>query len=338
MSTSENKNAFFKKAHKPVPEYGLLAEPLDEAPKIVTHGIYKVADIHKKNIGIDSDFQRTLNRKQISNISKNYDPDNCDLPNVYMHEHKGKFYIQITDGQHRISATPDDVVTCRVVNTKPSITRCLEANNPKTKSSWEQNALFWAKKAEIDRLRLSDKENINGIIERFKTLGYTPLNPTKQKPIDLGSNVANLHKQIYNAIKTKLKGRILEKGETQAIVKKVMDDTVDIVDYVFGEEIREGKKTSFGKQIWSGLPQFLLDSREKFGLGGAYDVDLIKGALAKGTWGIGGYHPRRDKLETFQDFQDAAIQYELKKVKGVHNRRADCWQRLFLDMYKLYTS
>ena len=336
--TTRNKTTFYKKAHKPVPEYGLLAEPLNKAPKITKHGIYNLADIHKKNIGIDSDFQRTLNRKQIDNISKNYDPDNCDLTNVYMHEHQDKFYIQITDGQHRISASPDEVITCRIVNTKASITRCLEANNPKTKSSWEQNALFWGRKAEIDRLRLSDAENINGIIDRFKTLGYTPLNPTKQKAVDIGSNIANLHKQIYNAIKNKLKGRILEQGETQAIVKKVMDDTVDIVDYVFGEEIREGNKTQFGGQIWSGLPQFLLDSREKFGMGGAYDVNLIKGALVEGTWGIGGYHPRKDKLEKFQDFQDATLEYEARKVTGVSGRKADCWQRLFLDMYKLYTN
>ena len=112
--TTRNKTTFYKKAHKPVPEYGLLAEPLNKAPKITKHGIYNLADIHKKNIGIDSDFQRTLNRKQIDNISKNYDPDNCDLPNVYMHEHQDKFYIQITDGQHRISASPDEVITCRI--------------------------------------------------------------------------------------------------------------------------------------------------------------------------------------------------------------------------------
>jgi len=143
---------------------------------------------------------------------------------------------------------------------------------------------------------------------------------------------------MLNAINTRLKSRLLEDKERWAFTKKIMEDTVEIVDHVFNEEVKEEGRTKFGGQIWSGLPQFLLDSREKFGLGGVYDIEEIKNILKGGVWGISGYHPRMEKLETLHDFSQAAKEYELKKVKGVSDRRADYWQRLFLDMHKLYNS
>ena len=333
-----NKSKFYLGSHEPVKEYGLLAQPLSKAPKVTTHGNYNLVDLNRENIGIDKDFQRSLNRTQISNIQSKWDDDNCDLPNVYIHKHNGKYFPQITDGQHRICASPHEVITCRTVNTLASITRCLEANDPRTKSSWEVNALFWARKAELDRLKGVDKENIKGLIKCFKRLGYNPLNPTKDQAVDLGGNIASLHKKMLNAINTRLRSRLLEDKERWAFTKKIMEDTVEIVDHVFNEEVKEEGRIKFGGQIWSGLPQFLLDSREKFGLGGVYDIEEIKNILKGGVWGISGYHARKEKLETFNDFSTAAKEYELKKVKGVSDRRADYWQRLFLDMYKLHNS
>jgi hypothetical protein len=328
------KTKFYQNSHKPVTEYNLHAKPLSKAPEIKQVGIYKITQIKKENIGVDEAFQRALNKKQIKNIQDNWDDDDCDLPNIYLHKYKGKYYPQITDGQHRICASPHDTIDCRVVNTLASITRCLRANDPKTKSQWEVNARFWGRAEAITRLNESDPNNIHGIIKVFKKLGYNPLNPTKEKALDLGSSVAALHGQILAAINTMLKNRLLDEKEKAAITKKVMEDTVEIVDHVFGEEIASQKK--FGAQMWSGLPQFLLDSIKDRGLGGDYNIDDIKKMIKKGTWSIGGHHPRKDKLVTFAQFEMATLKYQAKAIKAVSTRKANCWQRLFFDMYKLY--
>jgi hypothetical protein len=131
-----------------------------------------------------------------------------------------------------------------------------------------------------------------------------------------------------------LKNRLLESKEKAAITKKVMEDTVNIIDYVFRDEIGDEKK--FGMQMWSGLPQFLLDSIEDRGLGGSYDIDKVKDAIKNGVWSIGGIHPRKDKLKAWFEFESATVKYQSKDIKGVSKRKANCWQRLFFDMYKLY--
>lgn len=331
MST---KTKFYKNSHKPVIEYDLHAKPLSKAPKIKQVGIYKITQIKKENIGVDEGVQRALNRKQIKNIQDNWDDDDCDLPNIYLHKYEGKYYPQITDGQHRICASPHDTIDCRVVNTLASITRCLRTNDPKTTSQWEVNARFWGHAEAITRLKESDPNNMHGIIKLFKKLGYNPLNPTKEKPLDLGSSVAALHGQILAAINTMLRNRLLNEKEKAAITKKVMEDTVKIVDHVFGEEIASQK--TFGAQMWSGLTQFLLDSIEDRGLGGDYNIDDIKKMIKKGDWSIGGHHPRKDKLHTFVQFEMATLKYQAKAIKAVSTRKANCWQRLFFDMYKLY--
>ena len=125
-----------------------------------------------------------------------------------------------------------------------------------------------------------------------------------------------------------------DEKEKAAITKKVMEDTVKIVDHVFGEEIASQKK--FGAQMWSGLPQFLLDSIKDRGLGGDYNIDDIKKMIKKGAWSIGGNHPRKDKLLTFAHFEMATLKYQAKAIKAVSTRKANCWQRLFFDMHKLY--
>lgn len=113
-----------------------------------------------------------------------------------------------------------------------------------------------------------------------------------------------------------------------------MEDTLKIVDHVFGDEIADQKK--FGAQLWSGLPQFLLDSIKDRGLGGDYDIDRVKEVISKGVWSIGGHHPRKDKLNSWFEFESATVQYQSKDIKGVSKRKANCWQRLFFDMYKLH--
>jgi|TARA_R110000796_G_scaffold235863_1_gene354995 hypothetical protein len=332
--TKKNKTKFYKNSHKPVTKYRLLAKPLSKAPEIEEVGIYKIAQIKKENIGVDEAFQRALNKNQIRNIQENWDDDDCDLPNIYLHKYKGKYYPQITDGQHRICASPHDTIDCRVVNTLASITRCMRANDPKTKSQWEVNARFWGHAEAITRLNESDPDNLHGIIKLFKQLGYNPLNPTKEKALDLGSNVAALHGQILAAINSMLRNRLLSSTEKAAITKKVMEDTVKIVDHVFRDEIANQK--AFGMQMWSGLPQFLLDSVKDRGLGGDYDIENIKNIIANGIWSIGGSHPRKEPLKTFVQFEFAVLKYQAKSIKGVSGRKANCWQRLFFDMHKLY--
>ena len=45
----------------------------------------------------------------------------------------GLTYYQATDGQHRLCAHPDEKVLCRIVNTLAAVTRCIQANDTRTK-------------------------------------------------------------------------------------------------------------------------------------------------------------------------------------------------------------
>ena len=71
------KNTFVTTQNKPITEYNIGAVPVETKKEFKVkpiHGI-KLALIPKKNIGIDPNYQRQYNKKQIKNISDKWDYD-----------------------------------------------------------------------------------------------------------------------------------------------------------------------------------------------------------------------------------------------------------------------
>ena len=345
MKKANKKNHFYKEYHKPVEKYGLHAKPLKKKPEVSKVGIYELITVPKENIGIDEEYQRILKHKQISNIKSTWDDEICDLPNFFVHEEKetGEVFIQLTDGQHRSCANPHKEITGRKVNTLSPVQRCLQANNPKTKSNWDVNARFWGLFVELGRIGSVDENQIQAIVKTFKSLGYNPVDRTKHKVTDISGNIAKFHSTILNVIQRELNKRIgLRDAEKREMSAQVMDDVVNIIHEVFNDEINsipENRiKLQWGKQIWCAVTQFLLDSRKGFGLGGEYDRDEIIEVMRRGEWRMGGYSNKSAKaiLKTTEDYEDIAEKYRAKKIKGVSTRYADCWQRIIFDMHKYY--
>jgi|TARA_Y100000004_G_scaffold9795_1_gene10613 hypothetical protein len=338
---------FNKKHHVAIERYALMGKPLDEMPKTVKVGIYNLATIPRENLGIDSQYQRALKHKQISKIQENWDDEICDLPSFYLYEDEktGKVYPQIIDGQNRTCANPHDEITGRVINTLAPVERCLQANNPKTKSVWDVHAQYWCQYVAVTRLRQTDNKFVKGLVKAFQALGYDPKDVTKFKSevTDISGQIGKYHQTMYNAIAREL-GRVprvgLAEADKASFRAKVMTDVVTIIDQVFKREIAEhaeGTVTNqWGQQIWAGLTQFLTDSREDFGLGGSYDVDEIIKIMRRGQWRMGGTKGKYQIVETINDYDNIADKYKAKDIKGVSKRNADCWQRIIFDMHKYY--
>jgi|TARA_R110002020_G_C16154615_1_gene762934 hypothetical protein len=321
------KEEFITKAHVAIKEYGLEAEPTSQAFKETkTHGI-RLCTIPKKNLGIDKDYQRAINHKQIKRINENWDIDNYEPANVYHYKGTdGLNRYQVTDGQHRVCAHPDDTVTCRVVNTLSAVTRSLQVNDPSTKSAWTVDDLFWAKKTAINRGSQKDTTFIGATIKLFKQFGWTPLHPDKKLPQDLGGRIARIHKSWeVNTIRN-LDARIaLPQKERDQMAFKVMQDAAKIMSSVF-PDIDYG---SYGGHLWTALFDWL--SSEKHGLACNYSVDEVIKVLKRGNWSINGKgRLRKEILKTRKDFYDAAQDYIRKAA--VTNRLHNAYRQLFTDM------
>lgn len=346
MSIKEKTKPLFYKGHNGSPkskagDFGLKALPLKRKLKVEQFGQYKVVRIKKENIGIDTSFQRAIDVKRIERIRQEWDYETCDLPCLYVSKSDEGYHYQITDGQHRICACPDDEVLCRVVNTKSSVKRCLEANDPNTKSTWSVHDLFWAKKTWIERDDLQDDQHIMTIIDAYRNEGWTPSHPLKEKKYDIGSDIATVHSSIYNTTVKHLRSRNWEASEKRKAVGDVMNDVVTIMSEVFGEAISARKKNGapvvkFGGVMWSALAHALTYDRKGLGLGFHYDINEVIEAMKSGIWGVKGKNPRKDLLDSI-DAYNAAMHYYLQKGdKSVRNRRTNAMAKVIVDMVKLY--
>lgn len=322
------KEDFITKAHIAIKEYGLDAEPSPQPFKAVQiHGI-NLVQIPKKNLGVDKDYQRAIDPKQIKHINENWDIDNYEPASVYHHKSKdGMNIYQITDGQHRVCAHPDDSVTCRTVNTLSPVTRSLQANDPRTKQSWKVHDLFWAEKTAIDRGDQKDTAFILPTIKLFRKFGWKPEKRKRDKtPTDVGGMIAEIHKSWQvNTIKN-LDARVaLPQKERDVMAFMVMEDTAKIMSSVF-PDIDYGSPAS---RIWTALFDWL--SNERHGLACNYDDDEIIEVLKSGNWCINARGKfRKEILKTRKDFYNAAYDYIRKGA--VTNRLHNAYLKLFSDM------
>ena len=199
------KTTFVTTQNKPITEYKIGAVPVETEKEFkVTpiHGI-KLALIPKKNIGIDPNYQRQYNKKQIRSIYDKWDYDLYEPVSIYMHRDKksGLTYYQATDGQHRLCAHPDDKVLCRIVNSLAAVTRCIQANDTRTKKGWSVDDRFWAKNTELDRVGCPDETLIKFTITTFEALGWSPLHPQREAAKDVGGKIAAIHDYFTKYIK-----------------------------------------------------------------------------------------------------------------------------------------
>lgn len=322
------KERFVITSHKPNKKYGLGAKPTRKAFKETKWNGFKLAMIPKENIGIDSDYQRVADQNQVARINQKWDGDIYEFVNVYRHyDSKTKLhYYQATDGQHRLCAHPESVVPCRIVNTKAPVTRCIEANDPRTKRAWTIDDQFWAKKAELDRIKIDDPEQIKAVIKVFKSLGWTPVNPSKKVPVDVGGRIAKIHKSWKNnAVKNIDKRKSWPTAEKRKTSLMVFDHVCQIMKAVFPDIDYHCSAT----RLWTAMFDWLTNDTQ--GLGLDYDVDHLIKMFQNGEWGI--RRKKKEPLKTRRDYHLAANDYIRS---GMSNDRVhDALLKVFNKMHDL---
>tara|TARA_B100001964_G_scaffold209469_1_gene242983 strand:+ start:135 stop:1118 length:984 start_codon:yes stop_codon:yes gene_type:complete len=323
------KAKFVTTSHKPLEKYGLGAKPTHKAFKETKWNGFKLAMIPKENIGIDSDYQRVADKTQVARINEKWDGDIYEFVNVYRHydEKTRLHFYQATDGQHRLCAHPDDVVPCRIVNSKAPVTRCIEANDPRTKRAWSIDDQFWAKNAELNRVKsIKDEDQIKNTIKIFKSFGWNPVNPSKQVPTDIGGRIAKIHATWKTNTQKNLVLRVaLSKKEKEVMSLSVLRDAATIMSEVFPSIDYVG----YAGRVWTALFDWL--SNEKHGLGCNYDINEIVSVFKGGRWGLRG--PRKQRLETLKDFRGAAQEYIRKEI--ITDRMHLAYLKLFNDMFQI---
>ena len=275
------KNTFVTTQNKPITEYKIGAVPVETKKEFKVksiHGI-KLALIPKENIGIDPNYQRQYNKKQINNISDKWDYDLYEPVCVYMHrnEKTGLTYYQATDGQHRLCAHPDKKVLCRIVNTLAAVTRCIQANDTRTKKAWSVDDRFWAKNTELDRVKCKDKTLIKFTIKTFKSKGWSPLHPQREAAKDVGGKIASIHDYFSKYIEKNISPRIeLSEHIRTKLAKEAIEDTADIM-----HELYDVNYISYGGRIWCSIFDWLTNPKH---LNCQYDYETVLNALYVGEF------------------------------------------------------
>ena len=253
-----------KKDHIAMSEYGFLGEPLDKPIAKTKAGWLKIATIPLKNLAIGL-YQRDIDRLRVNMIKDSWHND-LGYINVAEIEHKGKYYYQIVDGQHRASAFSyiGDEICCIVTNSFAPVDNFLIANNSKTVKSLNVDGEFWAKMYRLacvaDERAKKDSDNVKFVYDLFKSKGYTPQKKKNRSNMNFGNHVSAVHKIFEKYVKHEglniLQDIAAENNEdVNDVSRRVFKDAADILFNVFGTDGFTYSKPQ--KRAWEGMLRFL---------------------------------------------------------------------------------
>jgi len=283
--------------------YGLGGQGISKAFEEKTLCDQTLAVIPKKYLGIDKIYQRNRSKRQIQKIAETFDMANFDIPSVYKMKHKGKFYYQIVDGQHRCCANQNNEILCKIVNTKAAVTRCLEANDPSRKSSWKVDPLFWGKVTELERdATVLDTLHRNTIIEFFKEAGLTPTNPAHEKPVDAGAKIASIHKHWIKNTWGNLNILDMRPEEREKKALTVLKDVIDIMKAVFPKMNYQ----AWGGAVWASLFDLLSNANKNTGMFNYNKAEIISALQYGRVTSTNGKLSSRIALSDFASYNFAS--------------------------------
>tara|TARA_Y100001938_G_scaffold149873_1_gene238399 strand:+ start:118 stop:1152 length:1035 start_codon:yes stop_codon:yes gene_type:complete len=284
---NNKKDTFILNHHKGIPSFGLNAESRTKPFKTTTvkvgsdnTPVMTFAEIPKSHLGINIHYQRNLDVKRVNRIKADWDYDIYTPASVYQKKKNGKFYYQVTDGQHRVAAYPDDIVLVRIVNSLPAVKRFLQANNPKCIQALTYDQIFWAVRygTHYNGLNFKDYPYTEVVIKNLKRYGWEPQRYSIETK-DFGAKTSTLYKgwlrNVVNPLTKKLKGRRLKEES-----EKVFSDTLEIMTAVMGgtDAFHRGR---YGGQMWAAMMDFLVNP---VFLGNNYSVKSVITSLSKGLY------------------------------------------------------
>ena len=284
---TKKKDTFILSHHKGIPNFGLNAESRTTPFKTTTvkvgsnhTPVMTFAEIPKSHLGINIHYQRNLDVKRVNRIKADWDYDIYTPASVYIKKKNGKFYYQVTDGQHRVAAYPEDTVLVRIVNSLPAVTRFLQANDPKCVQSLTFDQIYWAVRYgdNYNGLKFKDYPFTEVVIKQLKRYGWKPQRYSTDTT-DFGAKTSTLYKgwmrNVVKPLSKKLKGRRLKEES-----EKVFSDTLEIMTAVMGgtDAFSRGR---YGGEMWSAMMDFLVNPSF---LANKYAVKSIIASLSKGLY------------------------------------------------------
>ena len=284
---NNKKDTFILNHHKGIPSFGLNAESRTKPFKTTTvkvgsdnTPVMTFAEIPKSHLGINIHYQRNLDVKRVNRIKADWDYDIYTPASVYIKKKNGKTYYQITDGQHRVAAYPEDTVLVRIVNSKPAVERFLQANDPKCVQALTYDQIFWAVRygSNYNGLDFKDYPFTEVIIKQLKRYGWEPQRYSIETK-DFGAKTSTLYKgwlrNVVKPLSKKLKGRRLKEES-----EKVFSDTLEIMTAVMGgtDAFHRGR---YGGPMWAAMMDFLVNP---VFLGNNYSLKSVITSLSKGLY------------------------------------------------------
>ena len=348
--------------HRAYAQFGLLGKSTKE-PITDTVSFHDIQFLYipKSNLGVGT-YQRPLQEDRVCNLRNEWIRE-LGIPLVKMFKHKGRYFYQIVDGQHRAIACPNDKVVC-VLSTSDAypVDDFLLVNNSRNVKSLSSDDFYWA---HIERQRHFDSSDVvqaQFVYDTFKKFGYKPERRI-MKTNDFGMYTSNIHKFYHSEIVNKLESKKNSEykkikkllGSDMSDVSSTLDtyveltikdkhrleqlssdfeyisnlDPKDILTDVFNIMVNVFGKETFndGKQrtcMWQGLMRFLVRDM-KFN----YDSKKVISALKIGKYSKNGRGKSSyNELRSIRDWNHA-VKYDYHHI----GFKTEQWQCLFKDTY-----
>jgi len=283
---TKKKDTFILAHHRGIPKHGLNAEAVRTPFKSVTvkvgsdhTPVLTYAEIPKSHLGINIHYQRQLDEKRVARIKAEWDYDIYTPASVYIKKKNGKYHYQITDGQHRVAAYPEDTVLVRIVNSLPAVTRFLQANDPKCVQSLNFDQIFWAVRYgnQYNGLNFKDYPYTDVAIRIMKKHGFKPQRYSNETR-DFGTQTSGLYRawmrNVVKPLSNQLRGLNLKEESG-----KVFSDVLEIMTSVMGEGAFS--KRRYGGEMWAAMMDFLVNPAY---LDNQYIVEEVIASLQKGLY------------------------------------------------------
>lgn len=341
-----------KTQHHSYKEYGLLAKPLDKPIKFTKFSKKKLIKIKKENLGLGN-YQRFHSQFRSGLINEKWDDSTGGFMSVHEIEYKGKFYYQVTDGQHRTCACPDDTIDA-ILKTEGIPAEEYTAKNDRTLvKTASDDDVFWANIDIYDTFCQKDQHQVKFVFNVFKSWGFTPARHRMKKTVgNFGTEVSKLHK-FYNTEIVKNVHKVIAKleridskenptenevryfkqfgflnclseDEVKSFTQEIFKDTMEIMFGLFGKTRFNGRKRYH--QAWNGMMRYLMNSWDW-----NYSKEDLIQTLSKGRWCKWAKGAeKQDPLVDIDDWERAQKAYE-KPI----NQNAKQWMQLFHDVYKV---
>ena len=304
----------------------------------------EIAAIDKKHLALGP-YQRKTKKKNVQKIRKNFHVGIAGPANVCQTGYTDQFgntqyYLEVTDGQHRIRANDSNLVFCSITNTVNGAAQFCLGNEVQQKPN--DHEMFFAYLHAEDEVATYIREYF---LDKWDVECFMP--QTKKENINkfvCGAIFWNLYKTIYSHCKKSCTKSVTINGEKtqqltsplseiEEISKQRFNKICTIAFEWFGVSAFLGVRDG-NSNFLKGLLLFIEGKSGDFSLGWDFDMYDVLPALKLGVVSKNGRGAPRNipKIETIRD-----MRLQMNDMFGSDSQHSDqrfSWGKMIFSMYK----